>query len=64
MYHVTQVGEDTTGICVDVDRDQIKQRLNEVCKTRDEVFVARKFCMEETGGAYFCVKNGHCYGKR
>ena len=28
-------------ICVDVGRDQIKAKLNEVCKTRDEVFIAR-----------------------
>ncbi len=55
---------DSTGICVDVTRDQIKPRLNEVCKSRDEVFVARKYCMEDMKGAYFCVKNGHCFGQQ
>ncbi len=50
-------------LCVEASRDKIKSKLAEVCSTRDEVFVARKYCMEELGGAYFCVKNGHCFGR-
>ena len=56
-----EVGE-TSGICTDVSKDRIKERLKEMCSTEDKVFIARKFCIEEKNGAYFCVKDGKCFG--
>lgn len=54
--------EESSGICLEVPRDDIKARLKEECKTNDEVFVARKYCTEEKEGSYFCVKDGKCFG--
>ena len=53
----------TSGICAEMSRDEIKQKMKELCKTEDRVFIARKYCMEEKNGQYFCVKDGKCLGK-
>jgi len=57
-------GEGSDSLCVDVERERIKAELEEICRTRDEVLIARKYCLEEMRGSYFCVKNGHCFGRQ
>lgn len=65
-----EMGEDSSGICVNVTKetgsdpgDKLKVKLKELCSTQDRVFVARKFCLEEKKGKYFCVKDGKCLAR-
>ncbi len=43
-------------------RSEIKDKLKALCKSQDAVFIARKFCIEQKKGKYFCVKDGKCFG--
>ncbi len=52
----------TSGICVTAPREEIKEKLKQTCASEDKVFVARKYCVEEKDGQYFCVKEGKCFG--
>ena len=60
----TEIGNSSSGICVEADRMSIKDKLKELCSKEDRVFVARKYCIEERKGQYFCVKDGKCFGKQ
>ena len=51
-------------VCVNSSKGQadIKRKLTDACSADDRVDIAKKFCIEERKGTYFCLKDGKCIG--
>ncbi len=49
-------------LCVTSDKAEIKDKLKEACRREERVQIARKYCLEEHGGKYYCLKDGKCFG--
>lgn len=49
-------------ICVTADKEEIKEKLKQACRREEPVQIARKFCLEEKQGKYYCLKDGKCFG--
>lgn len=49
-------------MCVTADKKEIKEKLKEACRKEEPVQIARKFCLEEHEGKYYCLKDGKCFG--
>ena len=54
-----------TSVCVSSTEGQedIKKKLTEACSADDRVHIAKRYCIEERNGAYFCLKDGKCIGR-
>jgi hypothetical protein len=42
--------DESSGICIEGEKDDIKDKLKDLCRTDLKVQVARKYCMEEKKG--------------
>ena len=49
-------------LCVTADKLEIKEKLKEACRQEQKVQIARKYCLEEHDGKYYCLKDGKCFG--
>ena len=47
-------------LCVAADKPEIKEKLKQACRQEQKVQIARKYCLEEHGGKYYCLKDGKC----
>ena len=50
-------------MCVSAKKTEIKEKLKEACRSETRVQIARKYCLEEHNGKYYCLKDGKCFGQ-
>ena len=50
-------------MCVTAQKSEIKEKLKEACRREMRVQIARKYCLEEHSGKYYCLKDGKCFGQ-
>ena len=50
-------------MCVTAQKSEIKEKLKEACRREMRVQIARKYCLEEHHGKYYCLKDGKCFGQ-
>jgi len=53
---------DESYMCVTAEKNEIKEKLKEACRQEEQVQIARKYCLEEKKGKYYCLKDGKCFG--
>jgi len=49
-FHESIKPDESSGLCVEGEKDDIKDKLKDLCRTDLKVQVARKYCMEEKKG--------------